>query len=266
MKNLINYISEEEFATPSNTVGMGNPGVDSNGNISEPIKLLKKKKKAKVSESILDDEDIIIGKSEQHIKIAQWLAEHTTPTTSTVDNVDDIFRQYLEYVKLNNDGTFDLPESTKFGWKNYSFDIKEELPDYIKFGNIATRSTYFFIDASNSFICTGFPRTVLTSAKLLGNIYIITKNLKDITFPKDVLREVDVLYITGPKLQDVWMNRDATILGVEINSSTPRLRKTAQTAIHNVPLQCVHLIVPYYSLNYMLKESGRVGWSTNIQF
>lgn len=48
MKSLKDYIKEEigcDNITPSNTMGMGNPGCDNNGNCTEP--LIKKKNKKK---------------------------------------------------------------------------------------------------------------------------------------------------------------------------------------------------------------------------
>jgi hypothetical protein len=75
MKSLFDYIQENEggvFSTPSNTMGMGNPGVLPDGNLTEPIVTAKckkeKLKKKKVSESILDDEDELIKQTKDSTK------------------------------------------------------------------------------------------------------------------------------------------------------------------------------------------------------
>lgn len=75
MKSLFDYIQENEggvFSTPSNTMGMGNPGVLPDGNLTEPIATAKckkeKSKKKKVSESILDDEDELIKQTKDSAK------------------------------------------------------------------------------------------------------------------------------------------------------------------------------------------------------
>ena len=84
MKSLFDYIQENEggvFSTPSTTMGMGNPGVLPDGTLTEPIVTAKckkeKRKKKKVSESILDDENTLINdvkKSANFIgKITDWL-------------------------------------------------------------------------------------------------------------------------------------------------------------------------------------------------
>ena len=64
MKNLKEYIEECEgvaLATPTNTTGMGNPGVIDTNTMTEPIKTAtaktkKEKLKKKIKESLLDDE------------------------------------------------------------------------------------------------------------------------------------------------------------------------------------------------------------------
>lgn len=75
MKSLLNYI-HEEGAVPLNTLGMGNPMVPADNQVgTEPITPLKKKKKCKkqTSESLLDDEDIILDKAEKTIKSSKTL-------------------------------------------------------------------------------------------------------------------------------------------------------------------------------------------------
>lgn len=95
MKNLIEYIEEcgEGCATPSNTMGMGNPmppgepgspGVPGTPG-TEPIKTIagpkqekketSKRKKKKVTESILDDD---LGNNLDETIVIKWLEEHTT--------------------------------------------------------------------------------------------------------------------------------------------------------------------------------------------
>lgn len=68
MTSLYKYLKECEgvVSTPSNTLGIGNPGVDCNGNLTEPLltaKCKKEKKKKPIKESILDNEEELIGKS-----------------------------------------------------------------------------------------------------------------------------------------------------------------------------------------------------------
>ena len=68
MKNLKQYIEECEgaaLATPTNTMGMGNPGITGSDTMSEPIKPItakskKEKLKKKIKESLLDDEEDLI--------------------------------------------------------------------------------------------------------------------------------------------------------------------------------------------------------------
>lgn len=104
MKSLYNYMiecGEGVLSTPSNTLGMGNPGVDCNGNLTEPLptaKCKKEKKKKPIKESILDNEEELIGKSIEYA---------SNPLLQLADSDDwlnkDLAINIIERYKLEKD-------------------------------------------------------------------------------------------------------------------------------------------------------------------
>ena len=101
MKSLFDYIQENEggaFSTPSNTMGMGNPGVLPDGSLTEPIVTAKckkeKLKKKKVSESILDDEDELISNTIKNTKNPFYFV------STLINNKDLLIRHKQEIEKL----------------------------------------------------------------------------------------------------------------------------------------------------------------------
>lgn len=75
IKSLSDYV-REELSTPSNTTGMGNPMAPTDSTPgTEPFPPVKKKKKCKkcTSESLLDDEDVVLDKAGKVIKSSKTL-------------------------------------------------------------------------------------------------------------------------------------------------------------------------------------------------
>ena len=101
MKSLFDYIQENEggaFSAPSNTMGMGNPGVLPDRSLTEPIVTAKckkeKLKKKKVSESILDDEDELISNTIKNTKNPFYFV------STLINNEDLLIRHKQEIEKL----------------------------------------------------------------------------------------------------------------------------------------------------------------------
>lgn len=268
MKNLNDYINEcgsepiaPTGATPGNTLGMGNPMPPGEGEYgSEPITSIvkRKKKKKKIDESILDDEDILMDKPEQLIKIAKWL------TDASVNSNQDTLSIFVKELNLNPDGTFDLPEYSKFGWKNYEFNIYKELPEYIRFNNIGSRKIIFNIFKKGEFTCNGFPKSILTSIKIFGNCDIKVPYCTKLSIPNDVFTDLDTLNIEGKLLEDVYLNPVGSPMIIEVNSSNTRLRNNSEVRVHNIPKGVSLLGIPNYTKEWLLKEWNVLSWSTGL--
>lgn len=102
MKNLKEYIEECEgiaLATPTNTVGMGNPGMIDTNTITEPIKSItakskKEKIKKKIKESLLDDEEDLIK------DIKDFSNNPFQFVSALINNEDILIRHKQEIEKL----------------------------------------------------------------------------------------------------------------------------------------------------------------------
>ena len=70
-----------------------------------------------VKESIFDDDDIM-DRMDDQIKVIEWLAEHTNHNFKK----DEAMRLFNKVIKFNADGSFDLPDSyTTIKEKSYTF-------------------------------------------------------------------------------------------------------------------------------------------------
>lgn len=260
MITLKNYISEcgGTTAIPSNTIGMGNPMPPDENNIgSEPITVNKKKKK-KVTESVFDDD--LERKSEEFINLCKWLADHTISNK----DYDDLLEKYIDNVTINADDSFDLPDSNAIGLPHYEFRITEALPNYVIFNNIES-DTKFDIKCSGKFSLTGFPKTMLNNKKrTLINMFIKAEKVSELIIPDNILNQVNELEIIASNATDIYfMNKSTTLISLRVNF-TKYLAKNSNVHIHYIPNNIYILQIPTKSLIYLLKESGAVSWSTNV--
>lgn len=116
MISLFNYLQEcGDCATPSNTMGMGNPmpadiGVEG----TEPLVGAKKKKKKNIKESIFDDEEETLYKAATLSAIRTWVEE----------NISNVKGKYT--IEQFND-----KYKVSFKSKIFNGAIEEEIPEYI---------------------------------------------------------------------------------------------------------------------------------------
>lgn len=262
MKKLTTYL--EELTTPSNTLGIGNPTPPGEGIVgSEPLIPIKssKKKKKKVAESLLDNEEKLMDLTDHEIRIIQWLSKHC----NTNKKEEELFSVFSKYIKFNSDGSFDLPPSHIIGKTRYNFIIEDELPDYIVFNKIASSNVVFLITKTGNFKLTGFPKIIQTDNGLLGNVKITANKVDELTIPSGILNTVDVFEIEGEKLSDIWMDKYATILSLNINYNlTTAKKKKCRTQVHNIPFACSNILLIPSSIEFLLKDAGILSWSSNL--
>ena len=108
MKNLKQYIEECEgaaLATPTNTMGMGNPGITGSDTMSEPIKPItakskKEKLKKKIKESLLDDEkDLIKDIKEFSNNPFQFIATLISNEEFLIHHKREIEKLFSKFIK-----------------------------------------------------------------------------------------------------------------------------------------------------------------------
>ena len=211
-----------------------------------------------VKESIFDDEDIM-DRMDDQIKVIEWLAEHTNHNFKK----DEAMRMFNKVIKFNADGSFDLPDSyTTIKEKSYTFTLDSELPSYVKFNNLGNRYNIFDITVSGSFKTTGFPKDFTTEIKLLGNCTINAMKADCITIAEGTCGNVD-LFIMNTTADHVWMDKYAAILNAELNTLN-RKCKNSHTIFHNIPFHIYNLNMSILGLEYLLKEHGVISWSSNL--
>ena len=177
MKSIIDILSEDGMAAPLATMGMGNPqptnpagqpGV-AGAPGSEPVcAKCKKKKKKKVDESLLDDEDSIMDKGELAM-IERWIRENTTCKIYKID-----------------------PKTKEIncGYMNIAIPA-ENIPDYIKFGNIDIIKLR--IDANVKEISINLPtKSTTTTIECRGVETLIINNVdtRELTIDADATKIV----------------------------------------------------------------------------
>lgn len=177
MKSIIDILNEEGVATPLGTMGMGNsqpagepgaPGVAGEPG-SEPVcAKCKKKKKKKVAESLLDDEDSIMDKGEIAM-IERWIRENTTCKVYKID-----------------------PKTKEIncGYMNVAIPT-ENIPDYIKFGNI--EMIKLRIDANDKELSINLPKkstTVSLECRGVEKLIINNADAGELTIDADATKIV----------------------------------------------------------------------------
>lgn len=177
MKSIIDILNEEGVATPLGTMGMGNPqpagepgapGVAGEPG-SEPVcAKCKKKKKKKVAESLLDDEDSIMDKGEI-VMIERWIRENTTCKVYKID-----------------------PKTKEIncGYMNVAIPT-ENIPDYIKFGNI--EMIKLRIDANDKELSINLPKkstTVSLECRGVEKLIINNADAEELTIDADATKIV----------------------------------------------------------------------------
>lgn len=238
MKHIIEYIEEcgEGCATPGNTLGMGNPmppgepGAPGIPGIqgTEPIKTIagpkqekkdtSKRKKKKVTESILDD-DLDINENAAKKK---WVMDHITRYEEEID----------KRFSVDKDGLISIDYVVRL-------ELHEDMPDWIQFGDVYEIECVLF-DKNRKSYKINLPKStqkidVRSHQDRKIPITLIMNNLKDteciemdisgvydnITFPKNIkiTRELNMkrcpsLNLTGtnfPKVKEISLPRDIVL-------------------------------------------------------
>lgn len=260
MRSLNKYIEEcGEPVTPATTMGMGDVQLPDGENLGVDGIPQKKKKKKKVAESLLDDEDVWMDRMDNQVRVLEWLAEHTQHKYSK----EEAMKVFNKHIIFNADGSFDLPDSqTCLGEKSYRFTIDKELPDYVRFNNLSNRYNVFNITSKGKFKTIGFPKEFANKLKLFGNCTIEAMNLETLEIAEGTCNNIDIFKI-NTKASDVWMDKYATVLNLELNISSPNTNK-AFTQFHNIPFHAANVGININSIEYLLKEHGVISWSTNL--
>ena len=144
MKSLKSFLECEigcNAATPGNTLGMGNPGVINNTTLSEPIKTknakAKKEKPKKLQESILDDEEVLIGNATKDSKNPINLLRKYLKNRRGDNRLDDDFKAQADIRKIINKHIIPtLPEHLKnlnvrFYGENIALNISSYYSDFV---------------------------------------------------------------------------------------------------------------------------------------
>ena len=233
MKNLIEYIEEcgEGCATPGNTMGMGNP-MPSTGDQpgTEPIthiagpkqekKETSKRKKKKVTESILDN-DLDIN---ENAAKKSWVLDHLQ-SSRYKEEVDKNFT-------IDKDGLISIDYIVRL-------ELHEDMPDWIQFGDVF-EIQYILFDKNRKTYKINLPKStqkidIVTWQDRKIPITLMMDNLKDteciemnisgvydnITFPKNIkiTRDLNMercpsLNLTGtnfPKVKEISLPRDIVL-------------------------------------------------------
>lgn len=116
MISLFNYLQEcGDCATPSNTMGMGNPmPADIGAEGTEPLVDGKKRKKKKIKESIFDDEEEILYNAAALSSVKDWVE-------ANIDKIKD------KYTIEQSNGKYKI----SFKSKLFNVVIDEEIPEHI---------------------------------------------------------------------------------------------------------------------------------------
>lgn len=238
MKHIIEYIEEcgEGCATPGNTLGMGNPmppgepgapGIPGTPG-TEPIKTIagpkqekkdtSKRKKKKVTESILDD-DLDINENAAKKK---WVMDHITRYEEEID----------KRFSVDKDGLISIDYVVRL-------ELHEDIPDWIQFGDVF-EIQYVLFNKNRKTYKINLPKStqkieIMSWQDLKTPITLMMDNLKDteciemdisgvydnITFPKNIkiTRELNMercpsLNLTGtnfPKVKEISLPRDIVL-------------------------------------------------------
>lgn len=231
MKHILDYIQEEceGCATPGNTIGMGNPMPpmgDQPG--TEPIKTIagpkqekketSKRKKKKVTESILDD-DLDIN---ENAAKKRWIIDHVQQYKEEVD----------KHFSIDKDGLISIDYIVRL-------ELHEDIPDWIQFGDVF-EIQYILFDKNRKSYKINLPKStqkieVRTWQDLKTPITLTMNNPKNtdciemyisgvydnITFPKNIkiTRELNMercpsLNLIGtnfPKVKEISLPRDIVL-------------------------------------------------------
>ena len=232
MKNLIEYIEEcgEGCAAPGNTMGMGNPmpptgdqpGTEPIIHIAGPKQEKKetsKRKKKKVTESILDN-DLDIN---ENAAKKRWLLDHLQ-SDRYKEEVDKNFT-------IDKDGLISIDYIVRL-------ELHEDMPDWIQFGDIF-EIQYILYDKNRKSYKINLPKstqkidivswqdskTPITLTMNSKNTECIEMNISgvydNVTFPKNIkiTRELNMercpsLNLTGtnfPKVKEISLPRDIVL-------------------------------------------------------
>ena len=212
-----------------------------------------------IKESLLDDEDIWMNRMDDQMKVLGWLAQHTQHKYTN----EEAIRVFNKHIIFNADGSFDLPDSqTCLGEKSYNFIIDKELPDFVRFNNLGNKYNIFTITAKGRFKTVGFPKDFTGKMKLFGNCTIEAMNLETLEIAEGTCNNVD-LFVIYTKASDVWMDKYATALNLELNTLSPKTKKVS-TQFHNIPFHAANVSMNINSIEYLLKQYGIISWSTNL--
>ena len=233
MKNLIEYIEEcgEGCATPGNTMGMGNPmpptgdqpGTEPITHIAGPKQEKKetsKRKKKKVTESILDD-DLDIN---ENAAKKRWVLDHLQ-SDRYKEEVDKNFT-------IDKDGLISIDYIVRL-------ELHEDMPDWIQFGDVL-EIQYVLYDKNRKSYKINLPKStqkieviswqdgkipITLTMNNSKNTDCIEMNISgvydNITFPKNIkiTRELNMercpsLNLTGtnfPKVKEISLPRDIVL-------------------------------------------------------
>ena len=180
MKSLQDILKECDLATTGNTIGMGNPMPLTSTPGSEPIcsDCKKGKKKKKVKESLLDDDNDILDQGVEAM-IHKWMEKHSSGNSKyTLDKNHNINASVLRIY------------------------LEESMPEYIKLDKV-TRITYI-IDVEDY---SGMHNISLNLPKTSSNIVIESINLNSLNLEKnaqvDVNKDIyifcDIKHLSLPK-------------------------------------------------------------------
>lgn len=231
MKHILDYIQEEceGCATSGNTMGVGNPMPpmgDQPG--TEPIKTIagpkqekkdtSKRKKKKVTESILDD-DLDINENAAKKK---WVMDHITRYEEEID----------KKFTIDKDGLISIDYVVRL-------ELHEDMPDCIQFGDVF-EIQYVLFNKNRKTYKINLPKStqkieIMSWQDLKTPITLIMNNPKNtdciemdisgvydnITFPKNIkiTRELNMercpsLNLTGinfPKVKEISLPRDIVL-------------------------------------------------------
>lgn len=231
MKHILDYIQEEceGCATPSNTMGMGNPMPPTGDQLgTEPIKTIagpkqekketSKRKKKKVTESILDD-NLDINENAAKKK---WI----------IDRVQQYKEEVDKHFSIDKDGLISIDYIVRL-------ELHEDIPDWIQFGDVF-EIQYILFDKNRKTYKINLPKStqkidirswqdsktpITLTMNNLKNTECIEMNISgvydNITFPKNIkiTRELNMercpsLNLVGtnfPKVKEISLPRDIVL-------------------------------------------------------
>lgn len=233
MKSLQDILKECDLATPGNTIGMGNPMPPTNNTPgSEPIcsDCKKGKKKKKVKESLLDNDNDILDQGVEAM-IHKWMEEHSSNSSKyTLDKNHNINASVLRIY------------------------LEESMPEYIKIDRVT--SITYKIDMEDY---SGVHNISLNLPKTASNIVIETFNLNSLNLGKNERVDVNRDVYISCEIKHLSLPKKLTCSKLSLGGCTNLIDITGLKNVNTT-----HIDLPRSYANNIIRDKLKLNEKTTI--